>query len=61
MKDVDGKIEAMRVGAAGGLVTAYGLTLQEWVAIATLVYLVFQIVILLPKACVIIRGWFGRE
>lgn len=61
VRDADGKIEALRVGAAGGLVTAYGLTLQEYVAIVTLVYLVFQIVILLPKAFLIIRGWFKRE
>jgi len=29
--------------------TIYGLTLQEWVAVATLIYIALQVGLLLPK------------
>jgi len=58
--DTDSKIEAARIGGAAVGLTAYGITLNEWVALATLVYLIIQIFILMPKATVIIKSWFKR-
>lgn len=37
----------MSVGAGGAVLT--GLTLNEWVAVATLVYVLLQIGLLMPK------------
>lgn len=58
--DADSKIEAARIGGAAVGLTAYGITLNEWVALATLVYLIIQIFILMPKATVIVKSWFKR-
>ena len=58
--DADSKIEAARIGGAAVGLTAYGITLNEWVALATLVYLIIQIFILMPKATVIVRSWFKK-
>jgi hypothetical protein len=55
--DVNTKVETARLGAAGVAVTIYGLTLNEWVAIATLVYLAVQILILAPKAFITVSEW----
>ena len=48
----------MSVGAGGALLS--GLTLNEWVAVATLIYVVMQIGLLVPKywrmAMAIMRG-----
>ena len=39
----------------------YGLTLNEWVAMATLFYVALQIGLLLPKYWRLVRGWWtGR-
>ncbi len=38
--------------------TLYGLTLQEWVGIATLIYVVLQIGLLLPKYWRGLRDWW---
>jgi hypothetical protein len=37
--------------------TIYGLTLQDWVAIATLVYVALQVGLLLPKYWRLLLGW----
>jgi len=58
--DADSKIEAARIGGAAVGLTAYGITLNEWVALATLVYLIIQIFILAPKAVAIIKSWFKQ-
>lgn len=50
-------IETVRIAGAAVGVTIYGITLNEWVAVVTLIYLVIQIVILTPKAFAIVRGW----
>ena len=54
--DIDGKIETARIGGAVSLVTIYGFTLEQWVAVLTIVYLVTQIVIMAPKVPDAIRG-----
>lgn len=58
MSNNDNTIEAVRIGGAAIGVTIYGLTLNEWVAAVTLIYLAIQIIILSPKAFSIVRGWF---
>lgn len=57
MTEHSNTIEAARIGGAAVGVTMYGITLNEWVALVTLVYLAIQIIILAPKAYAIIRGW----
>jgi hypothetical protein len=37
--------------------TIYGLTLQDWVAIATLVYVVLQVGLLMPKYWKLLLDW----
>lgn len=37
--------------------TIYGLTLQDWVAIATLVYVALQVGLLMPKYWRLVLGW----
>ena len=37
--------------------TIYGLTLQDWVAIATLVYVALQVGLLMPKYWRLLVGW----
>lgn len=54
---INEKIETARIVGAGVGLTVYGITLNEWVAIATLVYLAAQIVILFPKAFKTLRNF----
>ena len=50
----------MGIGAGGAVF--YGLTLNEWVALATLVYLALQIGLLMPKYWRLLRGrWRGEK
>lgn len=58
---MDSRVEIARAGGAATGIIMYGLTLNEWVAAITLVYLTLQIIILAPKAFKIIRGWLGFE
>lgn len=46
------------VGVAG--MTYMGIPLSEWVLILTLVYTGVQIVIVLPKAIAVVRGWLKK-
>lgn len=46
------------VGVAG--MTWMGVPLADWVLIATLVYTGVQIVIVLPKAIAVVRGWIAK-
>lgn len=57
MQHVDTKTEIARLAASGAVVTIAGMTLNEWVAIFTIVYLLIQTVIITPKAFMIVRGW----
>lgn len=45
----------MGIGAAGA--TIYGLTLNEWVAIVTIIYIVAQLILLIPKYVAWFREW----
>jgi hypothetical protein len=58
---INEKVEIARVAGAGVGVTMYGLTLNEWVAAATLIYLTAQIIILLPKAVKTVRSFWSGE
>lgn len=53
---------AVAIKMTGGtlLVGAYGLTLNEWVAVLTILYMVFQIGLLVPKYVVLITGIYNR-
>lgn len=46
----------MGIGAGGAVF--YGLTLNEWVAVATLLYLAMQIGLLVPKYWRLMLGWW---
>lgn len=58
---VDGKVESVRIGIAAAGVTIWGYTLNEWVAIITIIYLVLQCLILMPKIYCGIRAFFLRS
>jgi len=48
------------VGAAGTSYTYLGLPMADLVGLATLVYLLFQTIVLAPKAFATLRNWFTR-
>ena len=41
--------------------TLYGLTLQDWVAIVTIAYVILQAGLLVPKYWRMIRGWHNGD
>jgi hypothetical protein len=49
----------MAIGAAGA--TVAGLTLNEWVAIVTIIYVVAQLLLLIPKYAAMFRAWRARR
>lgn len=51
------KIAVAKVVPAIAGATIYGLTLQDWVAIATLVYVALQVGLLVPKYWRLVRDW----
>lgn len=68
MQPVDGKVEALRIGVSSAAVVVCGLTLNEWVAVFTIIYFIVQIIILSPKALKITRDyiihikvWIGKR
>lgn len=58
---INEKAEIARMSGAAVGVTLWGITLNEWVAIATLIYLLIQIAILAPKAWKAIKFWLGKK
>lgn len=48
------------VVADGAARTIWGVGLQDWVYIATLLYLAFQIVVIMPRVVTTVQGWFKR-
>ena len=59
--EIDTKTEALRIGGGGALITIWGLTLNEWVASLTIIYMIIQIILLAPKAIELIRRALGRK
>ena len=57
MQHINDKIETARIAGAAAGVTLYGLTLNEWVAITTIVYVTAQFIVLTPKIYRTIVGW----
>lgn len=56
MSHVDGKTEIARIGISSAVITVAGISLNDWVAVATIVYLTVQTLILLPKAVAIVNN-----
>lgn len=46
------------VGVAGATYTYFGLPLSAWVSLATLIYLVLQIIVIAPKVVAAIKRFF---
>lgn len=55
MSSIDVKTEGLRIGVSGAVITVAGVSLNEWVAVFTIIYLVCQTLILLPKVHVIVK------
>lgn len=58
METINNKVEAARMAGGATLVTIWGITLNEWAAIAAIAYTVFQMIILWPKVVSTVKGWF---
>lgn len=56
MHEDQAAVVKMGIGAGGAVF--YGLTLNEWVAVATLLYLAMQIGLLVPKYWRLVIGWW---
>lgn len=58
----DEKVTAFNASIGVGGMTIYGLTLNDWVAIVTITYLVLQIILLIPKYVREFKAWkFKKE
>lgn len=60
MMEIDTKIEAARAGTGAALITVWGITLNEWAAIAAIVYTGLQIVLLTPRCYKMFKEWLGK-
>lgn len=49
---------ATKMAIAGTGATLYSLTLNEWMAVVTIVYVIMQIGLLIPKYW---KMWFGKD
>lgn len=58
--DHDEKLAIVKMSVGGTGVIIYSLTLNEWVAVATLTYLFLQIGLLLPKYYQMVKEWLGK-
>ena len=58
------KIVAVSFGATAGKadlpMTVLGFTVSDWAAGLTAIYVIFQIVVLLPAVAKTVRGWVAR-
>ncbi len=61
MIDKEDQVAAAKMAIGAGGAAAYGLTLNEWVAIFTIMYLILQIGLLLPKYVQIARDYFRKD
>lgn len=57
----DEHLAAAKIAVGGGGALLYGLTLNEWVAILTIAYMVLQIGLLLPKYYGMIKKWLSKD
>lgn len=57
---IDEKTAAVKVAVGGGGALIYGLTLNEWVAVATILYMVLQIGLLVPKYYAIVERAYTK-
>lgn len=56
------KLTVVNTSIGVGGMTLYGLTLNDWVAIVTITYLVLQIILLIPKYVREFKAWkFKKE
>lgn len=55
MQHIDTKTEIARIATSSAVITIAGITLNEWVAIFTIIYLFIQCIILVPKALEVTR------
>lgn len=56
--DEETRIAAAKMGVAAGGVLFYGLTLNEWMAVITIIYVLMQIGLLIPKYWSAIKRYF---
>lgn len=61
MLDREDQFAAAKMSIGAGGAAASALTLNEWVAICTILYLVLQIGLLLPKYVQIARDWLKNR
>ena len=64
MSEATHEVDKLGLGVGGFLAGVTAVTLNQWVAIVTLIYFIAQIVISLPKlfdTMVILWGKYGRK
>lgn len=58
------KIAAVTLGASAGQadlpMTILGLTVSDWAAGLTAIYVIFQTIVILPAVAKTVRGWLAR-
>ena len=59
--DAETKMAKIKMAVAGGGATFAMLTLNEWVALATLVYVILQIGLLIPKYIDLYKKWRNKQ
>ncbi len=60
MSDYQHKVDTTGIAVGGTLATLTAITLNQWVAIVTLVYFTFQCIIALPKMLDALKTMWGR-
>ena len=61
MPETEIKVASLKMGGAGVGVGVSALTLNEWVAIATLIYVILQAGLLIPKYIEIFKKWRNKD
>lgn len=59
ISDVEAKMAAVKMSVGGGGVIVYKLTLNEWVAVLTIIYMVIQTLLILPRFKVLLVSWWN--
>ncbi len=55
------KVTTINTGIAAGSAVMYELTLNDWVLIATLLYFLLQIGLLIPRYVTMYRDWKNKK